>query len=161
MSPNAPITQLVRQTREDVRSMIEAMSPYEKAQLSADWLARFHASAEIDTWVHGFRVVHRGSGTVVGACMFKGPPTDGVVEIAYGIDPAHQGKGYATEVAQALVAYATTSGQVRLVRAHTLPDSTASKRVLSKCGFCHVGEVIDPDDGLVWRFERAICERVA
>jgi [ribosomal protein S5]-alanine N-acetyltransferase len=158
MNPKAPTTKLVPQTREDVRSMIDAMSPYEKAQLSAEWLARFHASADIDTWVHGFRVVHGDSGAVVGACMFKGPPTDGVVEIAYGIDPDHQGKGYATEAAQALVAYALASGQIRMVRAHTLPDGNASKRVLAKCGFRHVGEVIDPDDGLVWRFEKTICE---
>jgi len=38
--------------------------------------------------------------------------------------------------------------------AHTLPDSTASQRVLSKCGFRDVGSVIYPEDGLVWRFER-------
>ena len=158
MNPEDPIALLVPQTREDVASMIEAMSPSEKAQLSADWLARFHASTEGDPWVHGFRVVHRDSGVVMGACMFKGPPIDGVVEIAYGIDPGHQGKGYATEAARALVAYAFSSGQVRLVRAHTLPDAPASKRVLAKCGFRHVGEVIDPDDGLVWRFERGIGE---
>jgi hypothetical protein len=28
--------------------------------------------------------------------------------------------------------------------------------VLTKCGFQYVGEVIDPDDGLVWRFEKVI-----
>lgn len=158
MNAKDSTTKLVAQTRDDVQSMIEAMSPSEKAQLSADWLARFHASSEMDPWVHGFRVVHGQSGTVVGACMFKGPPADGVVEIAYGIEPEHQGKGYATEAARALVAYAMTSGQVRLVRAHTLPDSTASKRVLHKCGFRHVGEVVDPEDGLVWRFDWAGCE---
>jgi [ribosomal protein S5]-alanine N-acetyltransferase len=158
MNAKDSTTKLVAQTRDDVQSMIEAMSPSEKAQLSADWLARFHASNEMDPWVHGFRVVHGQSGTVVGACMFKGPPADGVVEIAYGIEPEHQGKGYATEAARALVAYAMTSGQVRLVRAHTLPDSAASKRVLHKCGFRHVGEVVDPEDGLVWRFDWAGCE---
>ncbi|MEY2854243.1 MAG: hypothetical protein RL030_1375 [Pseudomonadota bacterium] len=96
----------------------------------------------------------RENGLSVGACMFKGPPADGVVEIAYGIDPDQQGKGYATEAAQALFAYALASGEVRLVLAHTLPDSTASKRVLAKSGFRHVGETIDPEDGLVCRFER-------
>ncbi len=138
--------------------MIEAMSPAEKAQLSADWLARFHASADMDPWVHGFRVVRADSGVAVGACMFKGPPVAGVVEIAYGIDPDQQGKGYATEAARALVDYARKSGAVSLVIAHTLPESTASQRVLAKCGFRHVGEVMDPEDGLVWRFEKAIGE---
>jgi [ribosomal protein S5]-alanine N-acetyltransferase len=82
------------------------------------------------------------------------PDADGVVEVAYSVAPEHQGKGYATETAKALVSYAFSSGKVRTVRAHTLPETNASGRVLSKCGFRRVGEVIDPDDGLVWRWER-------
>jgi len=156
MNPRDPTTQLVPQTRNDVQAMIEAMSPSERAEFSADWLAQFHASAEIDPWVHGFRVVHGESGAIVGSCMFKGPPTGGVVEVAYGMSPEEQGKGYATEAVKALLAYAWATGEVTMVLAHTLPASTASKRVLAKCGFRHVGEVIDPDDGLVCRFEKTI-----
>jgi RimJ/RimL family protein N-acetyltransferase len=84
-----------------------------------------------------------------------------VVEIAYGVSPAEQGKGYATEAARALVSYAFSFGEVRVVRAHTLPESTASKRVLDKCGFRHIGDVNDPEDGLVCRFERAIEDHEA
>ena len=140
--------------------MIEAMTPAEKAQLSADWLARFRVSTVTDPWAHGFRLVHRASGLVVGTCSFKGPPADGVVEIAYGVASDQQGKGYATEAAHALVAYAFTFDEVRIVRAHTLPGSSASIRVLAKCGFRHVGEVVDTDDGLVWRFEKSIGDDV-
>jgi len=135
--------------------MIEAMTTAEQAQLSADWLALHSASTMADPWVHGFRVVHRDSGMAVGTCSFKGPPVNGIVEIAYGVAPDQEGKGYATEAAQALTAYAFTCGGVCVVRAHTLPGASASKRVLAKCGFRHVGETIDPDDGLVWRFEKA------
>jgi RimJ/RimL family protein N-acetyltransferase/catechol 2,3-dioxygenase-like lactoylglutathione lyase family enzyme len=158
MPVRAAITKLVPQSREDARAMIDAMSPAEKEQLSPEWLAQFRESAEIDPWIHGFRLVHRDSGIAVGSCMFKGPPTDGAVEIAYGIDPAHQGKGYATEATQGLVEFALNSGAVRLVLAHTLPQSAASRRVLAKCGFEHVGDVIDPEDGLVCRFEKLIRE---
>jgi [ribosomal protein S5]-alanine N-acetyltransferase len=149
---------LIPQTREDIRTLVDTMTPAEKAQLSADWLALLHASAEVDPWVHGFRLVHRDSGAFVGTCSFKGPPADGIVEIAYGVAADHQGNGYATEAAQALVAYASTFGEVRVVRAHTLPGSSASQRVLAKCGFRHVGEVIDPDDGPVWRYEKAVSD---
>jgi [ribosomal protein S5]-alanine N-acetyltransferase len=134
--------------------MLEAMSPSDRAQLSADWMARFHASTVADPWVHGFRLAHRVSGDVVGTCSFKGPPADGVVEVAYAIAPDQEGKGYATEAAQALVAYAFAFAEVRVVRAHTLPESIASKRVLAKSGFRYVGEIVDPEDGLVCRFER-------
>jgi hypothetical protein len=40
------------------------------------------------------------------------------------------------------------------VCAHTLPDGIASQRALLKAGFQRTGEVVDPEDGLVWRFER-------
>jgi RimJ/RimL family protein N-acetyltransferase len=146
---------LVPQTLEEVYAMVEAMSPADKAQLSADWLAQLHAATSADPWVLGFVLVHRESDIIVGKVGFKGPPaTDGMVEIAYAVEPDHQGNGYATEAAQALVVYAFRSGQVRIVRAHTLPEANASARVLTKCGFRHLGEVIDPDDGPVWRWEK-------
>ena len=49
--------------------------------------------------------------------------------------------------------YAFESGRIRLVGAHTLPTPNASTRVLTKCGFERIGEVEDPEDGLVWRCE--------
>jgi RimJ/RimL family protein N-acetyltransferase len=66
----------------------------------------------------------------------------------------YQGQGYATEAAQALSSFAFTHEEVHLVRAHTLPEPNASTRVLTKCGFANIGEVMDPEDGPVWRWER-------
>ena len=124
-------------------------------EVSPAWLAQLRASAAADPWVHGFAVIHPESGSVIGSVGFKGPPDEGgVVEIAYGIVPAFQGRGYATEAAAAAVAFAFDSGCVDLVRAHTLPTPNASTRVLAKCGFERTGEVVDPEDGLVWRWER-------
>jgi ribosomal-protein-alanine N-acetyltransferase len=146
--------ELVPKTLEEVYAAIEAMTPADRAELSADWLALLQASTSADEWTHGFSLVLRDSDTVVGSAGFKGPPADGVVEIAYGLSPEYQGKGYATEAAEALTAYAFQTGKVRVVRAHTLPESNASTRVLTKCGFHRIGEVIDPEDGLVWRWEK-------
>jgi ribosomal-protein-alanine N-acetyltransferase len=98
----------------------------------------------------GRPLVERASGATVGACAFKGPPdAEGVVEVAYGIDPPHRGRGFATEAAEALIGFAFASGMVRTVFAYTKPDNTASARVLTKCGFHRIGEVMDPEDGLV------------
>lgn len=125
-------------------------------EVSPAWLSRLRASLPADPWVHGFAVVHRESRSVIGNVGFKGPPAeDGMVEIAYGIVPVFQGRGYATEAAEAVVAFAFASGRVRLVRAHTFPTPNASTRVLAKCGFECTGEVEDPEDGLVWRWERS------
>ena len=148
---------LVPQTLEEVHAMIEAMTPSEKAELSADWLELLRVFTPADSWTLGFSLVHLDSDTVVGTCGFKGPPdADGVVEIAYGVAPEYQGKGYATEAAQALTDYAFRRDKVRVVRAHTRPEPNASTRVLTKCGFRRIGEVIDPEDGLVWRWEKDV-----
>jgi [ribosomal protein S5]-alanine N-acetyltransferase len=142
-------------TRAEMEAAIEVMSADDRAQLSADWLARLRGSSVIDPWVHGYSVVHRESGKAIGSGGFKGPPGAGVVEIAYGVDSDYRSHGYATEIAAALVSYALAFAEVDVVRAHTLPENRASQRVLMKCGFEHVGDVVDPDDGLVCRFERS------
>jgi RimJ/RimL family protein N-acetyltransferase len=135
---------LVLQTADQVIARIEALSPADRQQVSPDWLARVRAATPGDPWIFGFSMVQRASDTVIGDCGFKGPPdTEGCVEIAYGLAAEYRGCGYATEAAQALVAFAFNHDAVRLVRAHTLPVNNASTRVLSKCGFHYRGEVVD------------------
>jgi RimJ/RimL family protein N-acetyltransferase len=149
----APRLKLVPYTAEEQEALLEKLSPYERAQVSPDWLARLR-SGSLDPWTLGFAFVDGTSDVVVGRGGFKGPPdADAAVEIAYMVEPEHRGKGYATEAARALAAYAFESGKVRVVRAHTLPEPNASGRVLAKAGFRRVGDVVDPEDGLVWRFE--------
>ena len=146
---------LVLQTPDEVLAKIEAMPPADRAEVSPDWLARVRVTQPGDVWALSFDVVERDTGSTVGGCGFKGPPdAGGMVEVAYGIDPEERGRGYATEAAAALTRFAFTSGRVRVVRAHTKPDNPASARVLAKCGFASVGEVVDPEDGLVNRWER-------
>jgi RimJ/RimL family protein N-acetyltransferase len=128
---------------------------YTSGEVSPEWMAVLRTGQGADPWRHGFFLVHREKREAIGTAGFKGPPDDGgTVEIAYGVAPSFEGHGYATEAAAALVAFAFDSGLVELVRAHTLPAANASTRVLAKCGFRHVGEVVDPDDGPVWRWER-------
>jgi L-amino acid N-acyltransferase YncA len=103
-----------------------------------------------------FLALDPGSRVVIGTCSYKGPPdADGVVEIAYFTFPPHEGRGYATAMAAQLTARAGTAPAARTVRAHTLPERNASARILEKLGFAHLGEVVDPEDGAVWRWERA------
>ena len=124
--------------------------------VSPAWVAALRGAAAADPWVFGFAVVHLESQQVIGSAAFKGPPdADGRAEIAYGIAPGFQGQGYATEAAAALVAYAQADSRVRTIVAHTMPAPGPSPEVLRKCGFAFVGEVEDPEDGRVWRWERA------
>ena len=91
---------------------------------------------------------------LVGSCAYKAPPTDqGEVEIAYFTYPSFEGRGYATSMARRLIELACTSQMIRRVIAHTLPTLSASTRVLAKVGMTFVGEVMDPEDGRVWRWQ--------
>lgn len=130
---------------------------YVSGAVSPQWLdhLRTAAGTPADPWQYGFFLVEKDSGVVIGTAGFKGPPDgDGMVEIAYGIAPERQGRGFATEAAGALLRFAAADPRVRLLRAHTLPEPNASTHVLRKCGFMHLGEVLDPEDGPVWRWER-------
>jgi RimJ/RimL family protein N-acetyltransferase len=60
-------------------------------------------------------------------------------------------------MAKALVDYALQDERVRLLRAHTLREANPSTKVLRKCGFDFTGEVVEPDDGPVWRWERKVA----
>ena len=149
-----PRLRLVLETTESILARIAAMSPADRAEVSPHWIAQLRSTPP-GPWTHGFAMVERASDVVVGSCAYKGPPdAEGAVEIAYGVHPDHQGRGFAKEAARALVDHALAEG-ARIVRAHTLPERSASTSVLASCGFDNVGEVVDPEDGLVWRWEIA------
>ncbi|MGL6074866.1 MAG: GNAT family N-acetyltransferase [Fimbriiglobus sp.] len=145
--------ELVLQTPEEVLAWVESLPPEVRGEVSPDWIARVLATLPGDVWSLSFAARLR-EGVPVGVVAFKGPPDNsGTVEIAYGIDEEHQRQGYATEAATALVAYALANRRVFRVRAHTKADNPASIRVLERCGFAPLGEVMDPEDGLVLRWE--------
>ena len=145
---------LAAKTPEDMRAWLSAIDPSIRVQISPAWLELVAGATGPDPWTLGFAILLRDAERSIGSCGFKGPPTNGVVEIAYGIDPPFQGQGYATEAAQALVDFAFRHRDVDVVRAHTFDRNGASTRVLQRCGFQPYGTVIDPDDGAVWRWER-------
>lgn len=59
--------------------------------------------------------------------------------MAYYVLPDHQGRGYATEAAGLVVAYAFDELNAHSVTAEVQADNPASERVLEKLGFREVG----------------------
>lgn len=172
------VIELVPHAPAAIRALIESVEAYQRSfgikaapalrdffvsgAVSPEYLAQLENAAVADPWTHGFAVVHLPTRTVIGSVGYKGPPdAEGTVEIAYAIVPEQCGKGYATAAAQLLVERAFGEAAVRRVRAHTLPQPNASTRVLTKCGFKHMGEVIDSEDGRVWRWERNAGDHVS
>ncbi|MBD2104973.1 GNAT family N-acetyltransferase [Leptolyngbya sp. FACHB-261] len=81
----------------------------------------------------GYLAIDDKTKVVVGTCAFKAAPTpDGVVEIAYFTFPQFEGQGYATAMAEKLIAIGVESAEVRHIIAHTLPERNASARILAK-----------------------------
>ncbi len=127
---------------------------YDSPDVSESYREKLKAGQDQAPWLHGWAIIVREKPLVIGAAGFKGPPdSQGTVEIAYGIVPEFQGRGYATEAAHALIGFALRQPATKHIRAHTLPVRNASTGVLTKLGFKHVGEVIDPEDGKVWAWE--------
>jgi len=90
----------------------------------------------------------------IGTCGFKGSPdAHGAVEIAYFTFPDNERRGYATEMARALIDIARRSGVVRKVVAHTHVERGASVRVLEKTGMQRCGAATDSEQGVAWRWE--------
>lgn len=151
----SPRLELILQTPDEVLAWVESLPPADRVEVSPAWIERVRVTPAGDFWSLNFSVRERAGGPEVGGCAFKGPPDgDQTVEIAYGIEEPYRGRGYATEAARALTDFALATGKVRVVRAHTRPGNGASATVLTRCGFQEVGEVIDPEDGLVCRWER-------
>ena len=153
---------LALESLEGTRARIDAMSDEDRVDLSAEWLSLLASATNADPWILGFNMLRREDDLVIGQCGFKGPPdSHGVVEIAYFVEPDWRGNGFATEAAEAMTKYAFKNEAVQMVRAHTLPEPNASTKVLTKAGFKHVGEVIDPEDGPVWRWEKEMPRTMA
>jgi RimJ/RimL family protein N-acetyltransferase len=138
--------------------------------MSLDFMARARA---LPPWLC-YLTICTETGTLVGCCGFRGNPRDvggGLVapEIAYHTFPDFEGRGYATAMAlqlfdlarEADAAATASAGKPTAVIAHTLREGNTSTRVLARAGFRFVGEVDDPEDGLVWRWQRELAETSA
>ena len=119
-------------------------------EILAETLALLGRDPRPDPW--GSYLVEL-EGKPIGIAAFKSAPNPaGEVELAYMTFPAHEGRGHATGTVAALAAIAEAAGARPI--AHTLPEENASNKALRRNGFVYAGEVIDPEDGLIWKWEK-------
>jgi [ribosomal protein S5]-alanine N-acetyltransferase len=98
-------------------------------------LERIRSNPEERLWGDRLIITREGERRLVGSVIFHGrPDSDGVVEMAYGVEQESQGCGYATEATRAALEWALAQECVRAVTAATFPWHTASVRVLEKLG---------------------------
>src|SRR5690606_21602551 len=68
--------------------------------------------------------------------------TDHGAEVGVWVHPAHRGKGITTAALRLAVHFASGSG-LRELTARTLPENTASQRVLETAGFIGTGSAVE------------------
>ena len=84
---------------------------------------------------------------LIGICgLLKRPALDDV-DLGFAFLPPFRGRGYASEAAAAVLAYARNALGLRRVVAFTAPDHAASIHVLGKLGFAFERNVRLSDDG--------------
>ena len=93
------------------------------------------------------------SGVLVGSAGIKGKPQKGKIEIAYGTFGQFQHRGIGARICRALVELSLATDPTVTVTARTLPAENFSTRILKKNNFLLIGEVLDPEDGIVWEWE--------
>ena len=126
-----------RTDHEGVREEIEAMAA--------------RAPGEIGGWVQ-LSVEELGTGRLVGDVGMSPDESDeGVIKVGYTMDPAFQGRGYATEAVAALVTYAFDTLGAEVVRAFASAENLPSIRVAEKVGMRLAERFERTYDGETWQ----------
>ncbi|HET6712816.1 MAG TPA: GNAT family N-acetyltransferase [Actinomycetota bacterium] len=134
-----------RTDHDGVREEIEAMAS--------------RAPGEPGGWVQ-FSVEERDTGRLVGDVGLS-PAEDepSVIKVGYTMDPAFQGRGYATEAVAALIAYAFEALGADVVRAYASAANLPSIRVAEKAGMRLVERFERTYEGETWQGVRYEIDR--
>jgi RimJ/RimL family protein N-acetyltransferase len=122
----------------------DAMPPAFVASRSIGLAAAGHPAP----WSTTFLIVNNEDARIVGGCGFKTAPKLGRVEVGYGVAPAVQGRGAATEALRLLTHKAFEAGATEVL-AEVAPTNLASTRVVQKAGFENVGARVDTESEYV------------
>ncbi len=166
MSPSVRIVQLDPDAIAALaRGDLAAAAAYSPVPLSP-WMVsassvrtwRYRAQQAIESpedlpWITGV-LWDEARGVAVGQSGFHGAPDgDGMVEVGYGVDPAHRRRGYARAALEIAIARARSEPSVRTLRATISPDNEASLALIRQYPFVENGEQWDDEDGVELIFE--------
>jgi RimJ/RimL family protein N-acetyltransferase len=110
------------------------------------------AQGKSPIWFSTFAFMQAQPARVVGTGGFKGTPADSRVEIGFGVAETVRGRGIATSAVRQLLKVAFADPEVSEVLAETAVGNFASRRVVEKIGFRHVGQRETKEDGVVDRW---------
>lgn len=137
---------LRRMSVADVRPMAKILSDPEVMRYSVRGVLNEAETAEFVDWsqqcyvLHGYgpwALVDNATGALIGFCALNQEHVEGAdeVEIGYRLAPPFWGRGLATEIVRATLAYGFESLGLRSIIAIVQPANFASVRVIQKVGF--------------------------
>ena len=107
-------------------------------------------------------IVLRSTSEVIGSSSFHAPPDErGMLEIGLGLHERFHRQGYGYETLMGMWTWAAAQPGVRIFRYTVSPENVASVGLVQKCGFHHVGQQIDLDDGPEDIYEMSVEEFVS
>lgn len=101
-----------------------------------------------------FALEDRDSGEIAGFIGLVHPGGQAQAEVKYALRQSFWGRGLASEVVKAIVAYADLTLRLPMLIATVAPQNIASQKVLLKAGFSFVTERDDDDGQLEFYYER-------
>jgi RimJ/RimL family protein N-acetyltransferase len=123
----------------------EPAGRHTRPEWTRDWLAR--AAARFDTDRLSYWTVRRSdTGAIIGVGGAQRQRT-GAWNLNYRIAAAEQGKGFATELARAAYAAASSLDDSVAFIAWIAPRNTPSRKVAVRLGLTNCGLGVDPSDG--------------
>jgi RimJ/RimL family protein N-acetyltransferase len=143
---------LLRPLRADDHAAMHAIRSCEEVARWLYWDAP--TEAQTRAWIEGilarppeigtaFVVELRDGGEVVGNLTMSVDPENRQGEIGFIFHPGHQGRGYATEAARALVGHAFERYGLHRIYGRLEPRNAASARVLEKLGMRREAHLIE------------------
>jgi ribosomal-protein-alanine N-acetyltransferase len=111
----------------------------EEASNFLDWQINKYEKFDVVSDRVPFVIELKSESLFIGTCHVGNIDELNETEIAYGIEKSHRGKGYATEVAEALIKWTFQAFGIPYVVATILLDNIASLKVIGKVGFIYCG----------------------
>ena len=124
----------------EVMRFLTGGRPNTREEIEREWLPQFLSYYERCPSFGYWAVIEQETGAFLGWCCFR--PFEGSeldeVELGYRLNRSAWGKGYATELARALIDKGFRELGVRRVMAQTMTVNLGSRRVMEKAGLHYV-----------------------
>ena len=137
------VNELTKRNENDGHAMVSAKRAKQKMSQSEE---------EKNWWA--YFAIHKHDNKLVGSGGYKGKPiTEGTLELGYQIAANYRNRGLVTEITKGLIENAFNDSRIKSIIAHTPEEENASTKVLLKCSFKKVQEIIDTEYGQIWKWE--------